>query len=362
MMNTELAQRLQEIQNSQIELQEQSLEVRRLMEKQSVLEELMERRKRMEQEVRAMEAAVSNAESEVRLKTIELDLARRREELSHVIAKQNELEKELLAMTFIIQKNKKFDKNILFRNIRELLKNSDVKLGQIEREAGCQAGYMSRLEKSGNTSDPSVEFVVTAAKLLGVSVDLLINADVGTITPTEEYMLKFLNSLIEDTRLDELTWERETPVMLERVEPNFDQKGTTSHPLFKYQRYYKNKDEDDYEDDVFYNSGFFPRETIRVAGNCYHADLLNTNTKIYLMACQKVPLNNLADAVMYYEIYLVGHVTEPVFSSRQTCRAVSETISALYKEIEVAATHVHIGSNARSIIDKYLDERILPFD
>lgn len=360
MMNAELAQRLQEIQDSQQELQEQSVEIRRLMERQRVLEDLLEHRKHIEQEIKALEEAADNAEREVQKKTIELDLARGREQLSHLIAQQNELEKELLAMTYIIQKNKKFDKNILFRNIRELLKNSDVKLGQIEREAGCQAGYMSRLEKVGNTSDPSVEFVVTAAKLLNVSVDLLINADVGTVTPTEEYMLKFLNSMIEDTRSDDLTWKRETATMLEHVEPDMSSRnGGTNHPLFLYDRSWKNEEE--YEDDIFYNSHFYPKETVRVVANCYNAELGGTRAKVYIMACKKGIAREQIDAPVFYELYLVRNEIEPICCTLQTCGAVSETVAALYKEIEVAATHVHLGMNARSIIGEYFEERTLPF-
>lgn len=75
---------------------------------------------------------------------------------------------------------KNFNKTLCFSNIRELLRqNPDVKIGQIEKEAGIRLGYMSRLEKDGNTSEPSMEFVVTAAKLLKVSVDTLISVDLA---------------------------------------------------------------------------------------------------------------------------------------------------------------------------------------
>ncbi len=68
---------------------------------------------------------------------------------------------------------KNFNKTLCFSNIRELLRqNLDVKIGRLKRKRGIRLGYMSRpAEKDGNTSEPSVEFVVTAAKLLKVSVD-----------------------------------------------------------------------------------------------------------------------------------------------------------------------------------------------
>ena len=72
---------------------------------------------------------------------------------------------------------KNFNKFLLFSNIRELLKASDIKIGQIEKEAGLQNGYMSRLEKLDNSTDPSAEFLVTVSKLLKVSIDSLVSYD-----------------------------------------------------------------------------------------------------------------------------------------------------------------------------------------
>ena len=47
-------------------------------------------------------------------------------------------------------------------------------------------GYMSRLEKPDNSSEPTLEFVATAAKMLGVSIDFLISANIDEVTPTEK--------------------------------------------------------------------------------------------------------------------------------------------------------------------------------
>ena len=89
-------------------------------------------------------------------------------------------------------------KNLIKRFVFQIfgnyyVKNPDVKIGQIEKEAGIRLGYMSRLEKDGNTSEPSMEFVVTAAKLLKVSVDTLISVDLTGLTPTEQYITSFFD-------------------------------------------------------------------------------------------------------------------------------------------------------------------------
>ncbi len=363
MINTELAQRLKEINDSQDELQNQSKEIRRFMEKQKELEDLMEVREGVEKEIEELTAKAEGVDSIVQRKRLELTIAQANEKRSQVVERQESLEKELLAMTVVIQKNKNFDKWILFNNIRELLRSSDVKLGQIEKEAGCQPGYMSRLEKSGNTTDPSIEFVVTAAKMLSVPIDLLIHTDVGIVTPTEEYLLQFLKGLIDDTRSDDILWEKESVTMLQHIEPLFEigSGSRTTHPLFKYQQMKVNETE--YEDDIFYDSQFYPRETVRIVDSSYHAELMSTAAKIYIMACKKGIAKELANAPLFYEVYLVkGEEVIPICCSLDTGTAVSGATEALYKEIEVAAAHVHLNYTARAIISSYLEERKLPFE
>lgn len=106
---------------------------------------------------------------------------------------------------------KNFNKALCFSNIRELLyQKTDIGIGQIEKAAGLRLGYMARLEKEGNTAAPSMEFVVTAAKLLGVSVDMLISIDLIKLTPTERYLAKFLDKLKKKTLKGEVEWCRRT--------------------------------------------------------------------------------------------------------------------------------------------------------
>ena len=98
----------------------------------------------------------------------------------------DEWEDLLAQLEPLISEYKNFNKTLCFSNIRELLRqNPEVKIGQIEKEARLRLGYMSRLEKEGNTSDPSMEFIVSAAKLLKVSIDTLIKVELTGLTPTE---------------------------------------------------------------------------------------------------------------------------------------------------------------------------------
>ena len=238
-------------------------------------------------------------------------------------------------------KTRHYDKYNLFRNIRALLdKKDDVKLGQIEKEAGCQTGYMSRLEKPDNTSEPNTEFIVTAAKLLGVTVDFLLYGTVAEMTATEEYLLKFIKNLVEDTKDDTLDWKKETLAMLRNIEPY--RYGRTSHPLY----------ESDNAEQVYYGSMFYKGENVSVSGPIYNAYLPSSSTQMYIVPCT---LNKKE----FYEVYFVedmqeGYMVNTVCCTEQICETLKHEIEILYSEIEKAAANVHIDSTTRSIIDQYM--------
>ena len=45
----------------------------------------------------------------------------------------------------------------------------------------------------------------------------------------------------------------------------------------------------------------------------------------------------------------------PICCSIETSEPVAQAMEDLYKEIEVAANHVHINQNARNAIDRYMN-------
>lgn len=148
------------------------------------------------------------------------------------IYKEYEASIEVLQQALADYKN--FNKHRCLENIRFLLKEkTDIKIGQIEKEASVSPGYMSRLEKDGNTSEPSMEFIVSAAKLLKISIDSLISVDFTGLTPTEQYLVNFFDKLKDDTLKDRLDWNIETASSLNRMES--DMNGYVDHPLFNYE-------------------------------------------------------------------------------------------------------------------------------
>ena len=243
-----------------------------------------------------------------------------------------------------------FDKYKCLRNIRELLKDSDLRLGSIEKEAGCQAGYMSRLEKEDNNTDPSMEFVVTAAKMLNVPMDILLKGDLGDLTDAEEYLMDFLKQLIEDTESCYLDWKLETEYYLtDELKPD-PETNKLKHPfLFRYEGGEEN----------FYASKFSNLETIDFRGNSYHCYLPKSDVYVYLLSIEDTDEYNRES---FYDLYLVrdyddSYKVTPICSSRDIRQGLATKVELLYAWIEKRASNVHIDYEVVQILDKYMYSR-----
>ncbi len=248
------------------------------------------------------------------------------------------IQKELDTSEAVFNRAGNFDKYLLFRNIRELLKSSDVKLGQIEREAGCQAGYMSRLEKGRSTTDPSVEFVVTAAKLLKVPVDLLLFGHIAELSSTEMYIISFLEKLIKDTDADKLEWVTQSAYEVE---------NSYNHPLYTLERIPSDDErEGSFEGLVFCSHSFGVNTGIH--GPCSFLKL-KQDAVLYLMDIS-------SGAETAKEIWMVNPGKKPAYLCSTTGRV---EITARVEELSDAVTAYGEGpqvrEDIREIIDAFMD-------
>ena len=98
------------------------------------------------------------------------------------------------------------DSALFVSNLRSLLKFRKIPIGELEREAGCPAGYLSRLDKPGNRRLPPLRFVWIAANKLGVSLDTLCRTSFEELSPNEKYLGPFLAQLRLDTLCGKLLW------------------------------------------------------------------------------------------------------------------------------------------------------------
>ena len=354
-MSTDRAeQKLSEIMSTQHELQEQSEEIKRLMRAEQEYErcsadisELREKIVELETKRASLDLVTPKGATEA----VKLDqcIAAMKDELADREKREAALLGAIESLRYIVENNKNFDKNRLFRNIRKLLSLTGVKIGQIERDASCQPGYMSRLEKPGNTTDPSVEFVVTAAKTLEVSIDLLVYNDFSTMTETELYILKFLNNLIKDTKADRMIWKINNMGKYIESEKNTAAAGD---PLFNYLVGI------DPRTDVAQYRSLFLGKILRCVGNSYIGELRGSNAKMYIMNCMDDSAKK-NEVKQFYEIYIVKEdKINPLFCTAQIGAVLVSAVDQLFEAVEIAATHIHINDDVRTIIDLYFNPGI----
>lgn len=282
-----------------------------------------------------------------------------------VHAQYKALEKErnqwahyLTQLESLISEYKNFNKTLCFSNIRELLQqNPDVKIGQIEKEAGIRLGYMSRLEKDGNTSEPSMEFIVSAAKLLKVSIDTLITVDLTGLTPTEQYIVNFFDKLKADTIKDKLDWNRETAFNLNRMEPDIN--GWVYHPLFAEETFYE-ETECEYPEEVtriVFNSKTFGPHTY-ICGDCFNLRLKN-GTTLYLMDIEKSVHRTGDTSAFAKEAWVsVPHKGCQVLVASQGNTPVAPLLEVLFSTVKERMEHPKINNDVMYAIDSFMKDDI----
>lgn len=254
----------------------------------------------------------------------------------------------------IRSENRNFNKTLCFSNIRELLKeNPDVKIGQIEREAGIRLGYMSRLEKGDNTAEPSVEFIVTAAKLLNVSVDTLISVEIANLTPTEKYLVSFIEKLRRDTINDKLNWNVETEFELSRK--LVDCNGNSTHPLFSLETFYRETEceyPEEVTENVYFSKTFGPNTCIN--GDCFNLRLKNGST-LYLMNLVKdVHRSNDNNAFAKEAVMYVPRGRTQVLATTQDEYPIAKILEELYLIVKERMNHPRVNDDVKNAIDAFM--------
>lgn len=267
----------------------------------------------------------------------------------------------------IRNENRNFNKSLCFSNIREMIReNPDVKIGQIESEAGIRLGYMSRLEKGDNAAEPSVEFIVTAAKLLNVSVDTLISVDFTSLTPTEKYLVNFIEKLKLDTLSDKLDWSLETQFDLSKYDDVFN--GKNNHPLFSLETFYR-QTETGYPDlvteNVYVSKSFGPNTYIN--GDCFNLRLKNGSIFYLMNLAKDVHQVDDKDAVVKEAVVYVPGGKTQVLATTKDEYPIGQMVDRLYLTIKERMKHPKLNNDIMTAIDAFMkndleDDKVeLPF-
>jgi len=246
-----------------------------------------------------------------------------------------------------------FDKKRCLANIYFLAKEKNIKIGDLESAAGVSAGYLSRINKDDNETNPSIDFIVRVADALNTSIDTLINIELTGLTPTERYLISFIDKLKSDTSEDKLEWERSSADYLNRLET--DCNGYVSHPLFSYETFYE-KGEGDYPDQV--SRVVFLSHThdchTAINDDCFSLKLKN-GAVLYLMdICKSVFYKN-ESGIYARELWMhKPGVGAQFLCSNMDMSPLSSLVDELYLIVKEFSKHPKIKKGLQDIIDAFM--------
>lgn len=253
-----------------------------------------------------------------------------------------------------------FNKQQLIDNINYLLKESNMKIGELESEAGVSIGYISRITKESSIK-PGIDFIINAAHSLNVSVDTLLNVPLSETTPTERYLISFLEKLKRSTADDDLNWVRESPDSLNRMETDIN--GYALHPLFSYETFME-QGEMEYPEEVsrvVFTSHSFGVHTY-ICGDCFNLRMKNSSY-IYLMNISK-SVHRTGDASAYAKevwMHSPGSGTSFLCSTKSN-DIFSTVINDLYATVLEFSKHPKVNKNLQHVIDAFMNDDDLSDD
>lgn len=257
-----------------------------------------------------------------------------------------------------------FNKDLMIKNISFMLSEFGKKIGELEAEAGVSAGYISRTAKD-TKSKPGIDFVVKVAEALKTSVDTLINVDLSELTPTERYLISFLEKLKQDTLEDKLDWIRESAASLNRMET--DMNGYVEHPLFSLETFYE-EGECEYPEEVtrvvMISKHFDCRTAIE--GDCFNLRMKNGATLYVMNICKSV--HRINDPSAYAkEIWISQYGKNQFLCDNSPNSSLAFLVEDLYSTLLIRSNHPKISRDLKQVIDSFMvddlgqDDEEMPF-
>lgn len=254
-----------------------------------------------------------------------------------------------------LEENKHFNKRICFRNIRELIRrNPEVKIGRIENEANLRVGYMSRLEKDSNMSEPSLEFVVTAAKLLDVSIDTLLMVDMTSLTEDEKHLSKFFNRIKLDTLAGAIKWNREKASTLNSLEVSLDK---NNNPLFTLGEEPMIDEESGCPEIIMkpkFISHNFDKFT-RIYGDCFDFQM-EDGMRVYLMNIEKLMYGGDLKKEFAKEIWMWScKAGKQYILSNKDESPLADEVDRIFNIVDERTNRPVISDEVHSSIDRFIN-------
>lgn len=219
-------------------------------------------------------------------------------------------------------------------NIYALAQEKDIKIGDLERDAGVSAGYLSRfLKPSGAIIKMAADVLFKICDCLKMSVEDVVYYNSDDRTPVQKKMDSFLKKLARDTENYEIVWKK-----------------YVNKTLFK--SIIENK----------YISPFYDETYMKSAVHNWDEDftcVLADNTVLYLISVHYEidPDKHFMKTTPGYELYAStdnGKFVKLCYADNAVNPTYFQKLLRLAKDAKVASDKGIVDKEAENIIDSYL--------
>lgn len=101
-----------------------------------------------------------------------------------------------------------FDDAILIKNLKHLMKESGLRIAQLEDILQLSKGYISRIANNKTNKRMSVDALWKISNLFGISMQTLVTNDLAKMTDSELYILRLVEKISAESRDRKLSWQK----------------------------------------------------------------------------------------------------------------------------------------------------------
>ena len=246
-------------------------------------------------------------------------------------------------------------------NIKLLAKRQGKKMKDVEKHAQVSSGFIARTALLRSRSRLTPNALADIAQYLNVTVEFLMTADLTALSPMEEYLLKFLTKLEEDTLKGEMSWHLIKKSFLQHIP--YEEVKQGKHPLLRVGKPVhvtvakKAKVKTDLKGillPIEYNPGEDIGATF--SGDWFSAAIDGDATLYLTSVCY---LKSSSPKATIFELYLLK---KDALEPKSLCRTFdcNNSIVNVLKRLHeiVVKTHAHtiLDDNTISILDAYLNK------
>lgn len=240
---------------------------------------------------------------------------------------------------------KNMNKQLFLQNLRFLADKEGDKTGEIEKAAGVSQGYLSRISRmEENPNMPLMDLLLWASDRYKIAVDTLLNCNLQSLTPNENYFRTFFEKVIKDTRIGILSWTSETKNMLENRLSQFN------HPLMMFD--YSSKG----ADSCYYKSLFNPDYLLG------DYSLFCDMNQMFLFVTQ---VQDCSTKKKGFDVYFANNQRDDALEIVHVSEGdkLYPLVETVFNEGLLSSRQIKISQRVRSIVDSYMkeDEDNLPF-